>query len=165
MLILDREGRVQFLNEEAAAFLGRPAASLLGAAFPFALSAVNSNSEIHFEHADGSRRHAEMRVIETQWGTRPARIVSLSDISLRRQLEIALSRASLKERNRISARQSHTIQAAVSEIDKCAAIIRDAAAGPLDARYRSYAGKICDSSKEILASLDLPVDTIAPQDA
>lgn len=160
MVILDRQGRVQFLNEEAAQLLGHPAAKLMGAPFPFALSACPQNSEVSIERPDGTQRDAEIRMVETEWGTKPARIVSLNDITLRRKLEGALQRtenarheAKTRGQN-LFARMDRELRTPLNDILGFAELIRRESFGPVDARYQSYAAAIGHSGKKLLAIIE-----------
>ena len=160
MLILDRQGRVQFLNEEAASLLGRPVTSLLGHRFPFTLSSPPQTSEIQIDRPDGSRRDAEIRMVETEWGAKPARIVSLNDITLRRKLESALLRAeeargqAHKRGQDLFARMGRELRTPLNDILGFAELIHTQALGPLDARYRDYGAAIRKSGKALITLIE-----------
>lgn len=86
IMMVDPDGIVRFANSEAEKLLGVPEGSLAGA--PFALE-VNRNKreEIMLDGPDGRQVHAEVRVVETEHGDVPMRVVTLQDMSLRKALE------------------------------------------------------------------------------
>jgi len=86
IMMVDTDGIVRFANPEAEHLLGVPEGSLTGA--PFALE-VNGGSreEIVLDGPDGRQVQAEVRIVETDHGDVPMRVVTLQDMSLRRALE------------------------------------------------------------------------------
>lgn len=85
ILLVNPDGIVQFANPEAEALLGVPEGSLTGT--PFALD-VNQETreEIVLDGPDGKLVHAELRIVETNHGDVPMRVVTLQDMSLRHAL-------------------------------------------------------------------------------
>jgi PAS domain-containing protein len=86
IMMVDPDGIVRFANPEAEQLLGVPEGSLAGA--PFALE-VNKGTreEIVLDGPEGRQVHAEVRIVETEHGDVPMRVVTLQDMSLRRALE------------------------------------------------------------------------------
>ncbi len=85
IMLVDPEGIVRFANPEAEHLLGVPEGSLAGA--PFALEVNNaSREEVMLDGPDGRQVHAEVRIVETEHGDVPMRVVTLQDMSLRRAL-------------------------------------------------------------------------------
>ena len=86
IMMVDPDGIVRFANPEAEQLLGVPEGSLTGA--PFALE-VNKDSreEIVLDGPEGRLVHAEIRMVETEHGDVPMRVVTLQDVSLRKALE------------------------------------------------------------------------------
>lgn len=86
IMMVDTDGIVRFANPEAEQLLGVPEGSLTGA--PFALE-VNKGTreEIVLDGPDGRQVQAEVRIVETDNGDVPMRVVTLQDMSLRRALE------------------------------------------------------------------------------
>ncbi len=86
LLMVDPDGIVRFANPEAESLLGVPEGSLAGA--PFALELNNeAREEVLLDGPDGRQVHAEVRIVETEHGGVPMRVVTLQDMTLRRALE------------------------------------------------------------------------------
>jgi PAS domain S-box-containing protein len=94
ILVLDVQTHgVQYANPTAGAFLEQPLERLVGQPFPLPLP-VNLPMEIGiFRPGIGERGIAEMRMVSTEWENRPARLVTLNDITPRKQLEHGLKAA------------------------------------------------------------------------
>jgi|GEM_PF-1600277 len=86
IMMVDPDGIVRFANPEAEQLLGVPEGSLTGA--PFALE-VNKDSreEVVLDGPEGRLVNAEIRMVETEHGDVPMRVVTLQDVSLRKALE------------------------------------------------------------------------------
>ena len=82
IVILDHDGIVRFVNREAEAILGRTRASLVGQPLPFGLTDALVTT---ITAANG--HVAELRTAPSQWAGEPGRVVSVSDITLRTQIE------------------------------------------------------------------------------
>jgi signal transduction histidine kinase len=83
-IVLDRLGRVRFLNPAARRILGCDPKRLLGK--HFAMPAVNADVlEVEIARAEGSPAIVEMRVIPTEWEGQPAHIALLRDVTAARR--------------------------------------------------------------------------------
>jgi two-component system, cell cycle sensor histidine kinase and response regulator CckA len=89
MVVTDPDGRVLFVNPAAEALLGRRADQLVGelADLP---SGVGEPQELVAEGPLGDRRVLEVRAVDVVWDGRPARMLSLYDLSERRRAEDSL---------------------------------------------------------------------------
>jgi signal transduction histidine kinase/CheY-like chemotaxis protein len=96
ILVVDEEGIVLFANPAAADIFGRPHRSLVGTPIGVPVTA-GETAEIAIHKPDGRQLEAEVRVVETVWGHRPARLASLRDISARKAVEERLSHAAKME--------------------------------------------------------------------
>ncbi len=86
LLLVDPEGIVKFANPEAEYLLGVPEGSLAGA--PFALDLRGGErEEVLLDGPEGRQVDAEVRVVETEHGGVPMRVVTLQDMGLRHALE------------------------------------------------------------------------------
>lgn len=85
IMMVDPDGIVRFANPEAEQLLGVPVGSLAGA--PFALEVNGSREEILLDGPEGRQVQAEIRIVETDQGDVPMRVVTLQDMSLRKALE------------------------------------------------------------------------------
>jgi PAS domain S-box-containing protein len=94
ILVLDAHDHVvHYANPMAALFLERTVQQLIGQ--PFALpTSVGLPMEIDiFRPATGKRGSGEIRAVTTEWGNRPARLITLCDITARKQLVHGLKAA------------------------------------------------------------------------
>ena len=89
ILIVDREGIVRFANAAAGAVFGREAEALIDRDFGFPL-VTEGKAEIDLIQGPGETRTAEMRVTPTQWEGEPCRLISLRDITERKQAQQAM---------------------------------------------------------------------------
>jgi PAS domain S-box-containing protein len=94
ILVLDAGNHVvRYANSMAGAFVRRSVAQLVGQPFPLpAPSDLPAEIDI-FRPGIGEIGIAEMRMVSTEWETRPARLITLSDITPRKQLEHGLKAA------------------------------------------------------------------------
>ncbi|MBN1843862.1 MAG: diguanylate cyclase [Deltaproteobacteria bacterium] len=91
IIVVDRDGIVQFVNPAAESLFGREAKNLQGESFGFPM--VAGATEIDIVRKDGERATAEMRFVETEWEGKSAFLTSLRDITNRKQMEVSLERA------------------------------------------------------------------------
>ena len=168
MVIVDQRRMIALINAKAedlfgyprAELLGRPIDMLIGAArrddyiaHLAAISAVPGPSdrmiELDGRRKDGSTFPIELSAgsIETESG--PAIFNAVRDITARRQIEGRLAEAS-KAKSDFLANVSHELRTPLNAIIGFSELIRDAAFGPLDARYREYGGDINDSGRHLL---------------
>jgi PAS domain S-box-containing protein/putative nucleotidyltransferase with HDIG domain len=84
--VLDQETRIQFVNRAGERLFGRKAKELLGAEFGSPVVSAKA-ADLEIVRPDRSTTAAEMRFIETEWMGEPASVVSLRDVTERRQFE------------------------------------------------------------------------------
>jgi PAS domain S-box-containing protein len=89
ILIVDVEGRVDFVNPAAEALFSLSSGELIGSPFGFPL-VIGEMTEINVPGPDKRPLTAEMRVTRTEWGSHPAFLVSLRDVTLSKQQETHL---------------------------------------------------------------------------
>lgn len=90
IVVIDREGMVRFINPAAEVLFGQKSENILGSLFGFPILA-GETAEIDILRK-GSREPgvAEMRVVETEWNGEATYLISLRDITDRKNLEISL---------------------------------------------------------------------------
>jgi signal transduction histidine kinase len=86
VVIVGRNGVVRFANPAAEALFGRPAEELVGHEFGFP-TLTGETTEIDVVRRGGATAAAELRVVETEWEGAPAFLVSLRDVTDRREAE------------------------------------------------------------------------------
>lgn len=85
IIVVDEDGVIRFANEAAERLFGRDVEELVGRSFGYPLVTQDS-AEIDVVRGDGVRI-AELRVVDTDWDGGPARVVSLRDVTGRKNAE------------------------------------------------------------------------------
>lgn len=101
IVVADQDGTVRFVNPAAAALLDRNAAEIVGQ--PIGLPIIDADfAEVNLVRRDGKPTFAELRIVETEWDGRPARVLSLRDVTLRHEAaeELARNQLLLAEKER-----------------------------------------------------------------
>ena len=155
LVILDHDGAVRFANDVAENLLGAEPGSLTGKPFRFPVSA---GEPITAEFPEG--RSTELRFIETEWGGLPARIGSLADVTVRRELERAVDaleelQGRMEDRDRVFVSElSATIRRPLTNIVGFSELMLAQVFGPIgDERYSDYARDIRDSGLSVVSVL------------
>jgi two-component system, cell cycle sensor histidine kinase PleC len=155
LVILDHDGAVRFANDVAEDLLGAAPGSLTGKPFRFPVSA---GEPITADFPEG--RSTELRFIETEWGGIPARIGSLADVTVRRELEKTVdaleelqSRMADRDREFVS-ELSATIRRPLTNIVGFSELMLARVFGPIgDERYSIYLRDIRDSGLAVVGVL------------
>ncbi|WP_080655032.1 PAS domain S-box protein [Bradyrhizobium japonicum] len=86
IIVVDDLGTVLFANPAAERIFGRSAEALTNS--PLGLPFITGDmTEIAIPQPSGDLVEAEIRTVETTWGHRSARLVSIRDVSARRAIE------------------------------------------------------------------------------
>lgn len=86
ILIVDKKGLVVFANPAAAWLFGRPKKDFLGKPFGYPLDR-GKVEEIEIRRAEGELKTGEMQVVDIIWQDQPACLVTIRDITERKQAE------------------------------------------------------------------------------
>jgi signal transduction histidine kinase len=86
ILIVEPDGTVIFANPAATELFGRGEKDLNGTPFGFSLAAGEA-TEIAIPSREGKPKTGEMQVVDIEWQERPAYLVTVRDITARKQAE------------------------------------------------------------------------------
>jgi diguanylate cyclase (GGDEF)-like protein/PAS domain S-box-containing protein len=86
IVIVDGFGMILFVNPAAKSLFGRQAEQLLGEQFGFPIVS-GETTELDIANRQGKQALVEMRVVATEWDGKPANLVTLRDITERRDAE------------------------------------------------------------------------------
>jgi signal transduction histidine kinase len=89
MLVLDRDGMVQFVNPAAERLFARDKEKLINQYLGFPIVAGNV-TELDIFRSSGESGIAEMRIVDTEWEGKPAYLAMLEDVTERKRSEEAL---------------------------------------------------------------------------
>lgn len=89
IVVVDADRRILFVNRAAEGILGRKRRGLSGKKFSFPAAPASNRKLVEMDIArpDGTTATVEVRFIPTEWFGQPANIVSLQDITERKNLE------------------------------------------------------------------------------
>lgn len=120
---VDSQGVIRVCNRAAEDLLGRTGADLLGA--PFGLPVMSGQAaEVELRLLGGGTRAVEMRAATTTLQGEPLHIVSLRDVTRRKQAERDLE-AALERQNVVVAVAAHQLHNPLAAISMLAGVLRD----------------------------------------
>ena len=110
IVIVNRNGRILFVNPAAESLLDRPRRELVEDVFGFPLI-LEERTEIEIKLRSGKVAIAEMRLVEIDWDGEVAYLASLRDISARKWTELALAQLNDTLENRVDERTAELAKA------------------------------------------------------
>jgi PAS domain S-box-containing protein len=169
MIIIDTQRRIALVNAQAEVLFGHPRADILGqpiemliperhhaayqkqfAAFLRGVGTAPAGHAIDLQGVDWTAKEFPIEVglaaLETETGTLVSN--AIRDVTQRQEIEAHLAEAS-KAKSDFLARMSHELRTPLNAIIGFSEILRDAVIGPLDARYRDYAGDIHSAGEHL----------------
>lgn len=149
ILLVDRKGDVQFVNPAAEKILGRKAAELLGESFGHP---VADRTEINFS-SGGQLRAAEMCVTEINWEGEPMHLVSLRDISERKQMEQELGKTA-QELDAYNHTIAHGLKNPLASVLGFSGLIKQQFGGDTSPDLQHYLEQIEESVHDMTAMID-----------
>ena len=162
IVIVDREGNMRFANPAAERLFDRSAEELVGTAFGFPLLAGETTEIEIVQRGGGAVVHAELRVVDTEWEDEPVELVSLRDITDRKQaeeraLQLGFERearleaeAASRAKSEFLAIMSHELRTPLNAVLGYAELLELGISGPLTDKMREQVGRIRTSAKHLL---------------
>lgn len=162
IVIVDREGNMRFANPAAERLFDRSADELVGTAFGFPLLAGETTEIEIVQRGGGAVVHAELRVVDTEWEDEPVELVSLRDITDRKQaeeraLQLGFERearleaeAASRAKSEFLAIMSHELRTPLNAVLGYAELLELGISGPLTDKMREQVGRIRTSAKHLL---------------
>lgn len=163
IVVVDKMGMIRFANPAAERLFDRSADDLCGTEFGFPL-VVGETTEIDIvQRGGGGVVYAELRVVETEWDDEPVQLVSLRDITDRKQAQeraqqLAYERearleaeAASKAKSEFLAIMSHELRTPLNAVLGYSELMELGIAGPVTEKMRDQIGRIRISATHLLS--------------
>src|SRR6478672_5904847 len=163
IVVVDRLGMIRFANPAAARLFDRDSEDLLGSEFGFPV-VVGETTEIDIvQRGGGGVVYAELRVVETEWDDEQVEIVSLRDITDRKQAQERAQQLAFEREARLEAEaasrakseflaiMSHELRTPLNAVLGYAELMELGISGPLTEKMREQIGRIRVSATHLLS--------------
>jgi signal transduction histidine kinase/CheY-like chemotaxis protein len=148
VFVLNWDGIVVYMNSAAEKLFGCKVADCQGTLLGIPI-VPDERTEVDIPQRNGQILIAEMRVTETEWNGKPARLASLRDVTDRKRAEDALLEAD-RRKNEFLAMLSHELRNPLAPIKNAAQVFR--VLGPADPNLR-YAREVIDRQVQHMSRL------------
>ena len=162
IVVVDSHGTIRFANPAAERLFDRRAEDLVGTSFGFPV-VVGETTEIDIvQRGGGGVVYAELRVVETEWEDEQVEIVSLRDITDRKQAQersqqLAFERearleaeAASKAKSEFLAIMSHELRTPLNAVLGYSELMELGISGPITDTMREQIGRIRMSATHLL---------------
>jgi len=163
IVIVDPGGHIRFANPAAERLFNRASSEIVGTDFGFPVFAGDTTEIDVVQRGGGDVVHAELRVVETEWEGQFAKLVSIRDITDRKQAEertrqLAAERearleaeAASRAKSEFLAIMSHELRTPLNAVLGYSELMELGLSGPLTDEMREQIGRIRASAKHLLA--------------
>jgi signal transduction histidine kinase len=162
IVIVDTQGIIRFANPAAERLFGRTAEDLLDTSFGFPV-VVGETTEIDIvQRGGGTVVYAELRVVETEWEEEQVQIVSLRDITDRKQAQERAQQLTAEREARLAAEaasraksdflaiMSHELRTPLNAVLGYSELMEMGISGPVTELMRDQIGRIRVSANHLL---------------
>src|SRR5437868_5872400 len=162
IVVVDSQGVIRFANPAAERLFDRRADDLVGTSFGFPV-VVGETTEIDIvQRGGGGVVYAELRVVETEWDDEQVEIVSLRDITDRKQAQERAQQllaerearleaeAASKAKSEFLAIMSHELRTPLNAVLGYSELMELGISGPINDKMREQIGRIRISAMHLL---------------
>jgi signal transduction histidine kinase len=169
LLVVTADGRIRYANPAAETLFGRGRDDLVSAELGFP-SLGADRTEIEVIRPRSQTVIAEARMVETEWNGEPVRLVTLRDVSDRKQAEEharqlererrgrAEAEAASKAKSEFLATMSHELRTPLNAVIGYSELLDLGISGPLTAEQRTQVGRISNSARHLLGLVNEVLD-------
>ena len=169
VVIVGDDGRIRFVNPAAEALFGRDARELVGEDFGYAL-APGEHTEIEVVRRSGNAIVAELRLVNIEWEGVPSSLVSLRDVTDRREAEERAKQLLAEQHARVEAEaasqakseflamMSHELRTPLNAILGYSELLDLGLAGPVTDAQRQQLRRIGASGRHLLGLVNEVLD-------
>ncbi|HXG71854.1 MAG TPA: ATP-binding protein [Gemmatimonadaceae bacterium] len=162
IVIVDGEGNIRFANPAAERLFGRAADDLMGTPFGFPVVVGETTDVEIVQRRGGGVVHAELRVVDADWEDEHVELVSLRDITDRKQAEERTQQLAVEREARLEAEaanrakseflaiMSHELRTPLNAVLGYSELMELGLSGPLTDKMREQLGRIRASGKHLL---------------
>ncbi|MFL5606293.1 MAG: sensor histidine kinase [Gemmatimonadaceae bacterium] len=169
IVVVSADGRIRFANPAAERLFGRSAKELVGQEFGYPLSSTEA-TEIQIVRRGDRVIVAELRLVDAAWEDEPAMLVSLRDVTDRKQAEErerqlererrarAEAEAANQAKSEFLAVMSHELRTPLNAVLGYAELLDLGVVGSLTPEQRQQVGRITASGRHLLGLVNEILD-------